>query len=137
MTDILATLFLGLPILASQFLTTFALLGLGVLAYFAVTPFDERNLVRQGNVAAGIVMAATLVALAIPLAATLAASASELDILIWGTVALLIQVLTFVVTSALIRGMRAGIEGGNVAMALVLAGIQLAVALLNAGAMAG
>jgi putative membrane protein len=82
-------------------------------------------------------VAGTLVALAMPLAATLATSFNVLDIVLWGLVALVIQLATFFAATALLRGLRAMIEAGNVAAALVLIGIQLAVALLNAGAMAG
>lgn len=135
--DILSTLFSGLPILVGQFATTLALLGIGFACYNALTPFHEQELVRQGNVAAGVVAAGTLIAIAIPLAATLATSGSTLDILIWGLVALLIQLLTFLATAFLIKDLRAMIEGGNVSAALVLVGIQIAVALLNAGSMAG
>ena len=134
---ILQTLFAGLPILAAQFLTTFALLGIGVAAYFAITPFDERRLVQDGNVAAGVLMGGTVLALSVPLAATLASSASQVDILIWGLVALVIQLLTFFLVSIFIRGLNAQIERGNVAMAIAVVSIQLAVALLNAGSMAG
>ncbi len=134
---ILQTLFAGLPILAVQFLTTFGLLGIGVGAYFAITPFDERRMVREGNVAAGVLLGGTVLALSIPLAATLASSASQLDIFIWGLVALAIQLLTFLGVSVFIKGLRGMIEGGNVAMAVTVVSIQLAVALLNAGSMAG
>ncbi|MBN8905015.1 MAG: hypothetical protein BGO51_10250 [Rhodospirillales bacterium 69-11] len=137
MDGILATLQQGLPVLAGQFAVTLALLGIGIACYMLLTPFDERRLMREGNVAAGIVIAGTLVALAIPLAATLASSTVVLDILLWGLVALVIQLATFTAATALIRGLRAMIEAGNVAAALVLIGIQIAVALLNAGAMAG
>jgi len=134
---ILQTLFAGLPILAVQFLTTFGLLGIGVGAYFAITPFDERRMVREGNVAAGVLLGGTVLALSIPLAATLASSASQMDIFIWGLVALAIQLLTFLGVSVFIKGLRGMIEGGNVAMAVTVVSIQLAVALLNAGSMAG
>ncbi len=137
MDNILATLQQGLPLLIGQFAATLALLGIGIVCYMALTPFDERRLVREGNVAAGVVVAGTLVALAMPLAATLASSVVVLDIVLWGLVALVIQLLTFIAAAALIPGLRTMIEGGNVAAALVLIGIQLAVALLNAGSMAG
>jgi putative membrane protein len=137
MDSILATLQQGLPVLAGQFAVTLALLGIGIACYMLLTPFDERRLIRQGNVAAGIVVAGTLIALAMPLAATLATSALVLDIVLWGLVALVIQLATFVAATVLIRGLRAMIEAGNVAAALVLIGVQIAVALLNAGAMAG
>jgi putative membrane protein len=137
MDSIFSTLQQGLPVLVEQFAVTLALLGIGIACYTLLTPFNERRMVAEGNVAAGIVVAGTLIALAIPLAATLASSTHTLDILLWGLVALIIQLVTFVVATLLIRGLRGMIEAGNVAAALVLIGIQIAVALLNAGAMAG
>ena len=137
MSGILATLGTGLPVLVLQFAVTLALLAIGATVYMALTPFNERELVAAGNTAAGIVLAGTLVALAIPLAATLATSSITLDILIWGVVALVIQLATFRLAALFMPGLRDMIERGNVAAACVLTGIQLAVALLNAGAMAG
>jgi putative membrane protein len=116
---------------------TLALLGVGLGSYMALTPFHEMRLVREGNLAGGIVLTGAVVALAIPLAATLASSLVTLDILLWGMVAVVLQLLAFLLTAALFRGLRAMIEAGNIAAACVVAGIQLAVALINAGAMAG
>jgi putative membrane protein len=137
MDVILDTLRLGLPVLVLQFAVTLALLGIGVALYMAITPFHEMRLIREGNAAAGIVLGASLVALAIPLAATLATSQVTLDIIVWGIVALALQLLTFAVATLLLRGLREMIEAGNLGAAWMLAGLQLAVALLNAGAMAG
>ena len=137
LSTVVATLQAGLPVLLAQFATTLALLALGVGCYVAITPFREWRLVRAGNAAAGVVLAGTVVALAIPLAATLATSPVTLDIALWGLVALALQLLTFGVATLLVRGLRGMIEAGNVAAAFVLVGIQVAVALLNAGAMSG
>ncbi len=137
MDTILETLSTGLPVLLLQLAATLGLLGLGAAIYTAVTPFHEFRLVREGNAAAGISLAGTLVALAIPLAATLATSPVPLDILLWGLVALVVQLLAFLLASRLIPGLRAMIERDNPAAACVLVGVQIAVALLNAGAMAG
>ncbi len=137
MASILDTLWSGLPILVVQLAATLGLLAIGIACYMALTPFHERQLVREGNTAAGIVFMGALVALAIPLAATLATSVVTLDILIWGVVAVVVQLLAFLLTAALFRGLRAMIEADNVGAACVLVGIQLAVALINAGAMAG
>ncbi len=137
MDTIVETLSTGLPVLLIQLAVTLGLLGLGAAIYTAVTPFQEFQLVRAGNVAAGIALAGTVVALAIPLGATLATSLVTLDILVWGLVALIVQLLTFLFASRLIPGLRGMIEADNPAAACVLVGVQLAVALLNAGAMAG
>jgi putative membrane protein len=134
---ILHSLETGLPVLLLHFVTTLALLGAGIACYLAITPFDEWRLVLEGNTAAGVLLAGTIVALAIPLAATLATSAALIDIIIWGAVALLLQLVTFGVAALLIHHLRRLIEGGNVGAALVVVGAQIAVALLNAGAMAG
>lgn len=135
--QILAGLGTGLPVLLLHFATTVLLFLAGAAAYIAVTPLRERELLANGNCAAGIVLGGTLVALAIPLAATLATSLAVIDILIWGVVALVLQIATFAIALLLFRDLRAMIEGGNVAAAATLAAIQIAIALMNAGAMAG
>ena len=137
MDGIIGVLTTGLPVLLAQFAVALALLGAGVFCYNALTPFHEMELVRAGNTAAGIVLGGNFVALAIPLAATLATSLVTLDILVWGLVALLLQLAAFLAASRLIPGLRGMIEEGNSAAACMLVGIQVAVALLNAGAMAG
>lgn len=141
MTDTLLvlwqTLNSGLPILLLHFLTTVALLMLGIGCYALVTPFRERELIRQDNRAAGLVLGGALISFAIPLAATLATSGLWLDIVLWGSVALLLQLLTFMLFILLFRGFRAAIEADNVAAASLLVGVQLAIGLLNAGAMVG
>jgi putative membrane protein len=134
---ILTSLGTGLPVLLLHFVVTLLLLALGVACYVRLTPFQERALIGEGNVAAGIVLAGAIVGLAVPLAATLATSLVLLDIIIWGVIALLLQLVTFAVATLLFRGLRQMIEAGNIAAAVALAGVQLAVALLNAGAMAG
>src|SRR5215813_6454606 len=125
----------GLPMLLLQFLLVLALLVAGIFIYMAVTPFRERELVRRGNPAAATILGGALVALAIPLAALLATTGSLLDILVWGVVALLLQLLTVTIVSHLMRGMRTMIEAGQVAAAIPLVAAQLAIALLNAAAM--
>ena len=135
--NILPTLQSGLPVLLAQFVTALALLGLGSLCYMRLTPFHEAQLIRQGNTAAGVVLMGTLIALSLPVAATLATSHVVLDILIWGLVAMVIQLLVFVAPTRVMRDLPAMIEAGNVAAALLVIGIQLAISILNAGAMMG
>jgi putative membrane protein len=127
----------GLPLLLLHFITTVLLFLGGLGVYVLITPLRERELLAAGNRAAGIVLGGTMVALAIPLAATLVTSSALIDIVIWGAVALILQLVTFGVAVLLFRNLRAMIEGGNVAVATVLAALQLGIALLNAGSMAG
>ena len=84
-TTILPRLGSGLSVLLLHLLTTMALLALGALCYMGVTPFRERTLIAAGNTAAGLLLAGTLIALAIPLAAMLATSHIWLDIVVWAS----------------------------------------------------
>lgn len=136
-TRIFASLGAGVPVLLLHFATTLALLAAGVLIYMAVTPFRERELIRQGNLAAGIMTFGAFLGIAIPLAATLATSGVWLDVVLWGAIAVVLQVVTFLLATLILPGLRHQIEDGNTAAALAMVGVQVAVALLNAGAMAG
>jgi putative membrane protein len=125
----------GLPVLLLQFVICIGLLVVGVAIYTKVTPFHERELLREGNVAAATVLSGAVIALTIPLAALLATTRTVLDIVVWGIVAILLQLVTVVIACHLMRGMRLTIEGGSVAAALPITAAQLAIALLNAAAM--
>ena len=92
---VLDTLISGFPYFISHFGLTLIMLGAGVYIYQKVTPYDELELVRKGNVAASISLAAGILGLAIPLASCLEGSVSLWDIVIWGWVILIIQILAF------------------------------------------
>ncbi len=127
----------GLPVLIGHFLLALALLIIGAKIYTWITPFDEWKEIAAGNPAAALVFAGTLFALAIPIAATLATSSASIDIALWGIVALALQLATFAAASLLLHDLRHMVETRNVAAAMSLVGMQLAVALINAGTMAG
>lgn len=135
--SILTALGTGLPVLLVQLAVTLALLVAGVAVYTRITPFNERQLVADGNPAGGLTLAGSIVALAIPLAATLATSTVILDIVLWGLVALILQLVAFAAAALMIRDLRGQIEAGNMASATALVGVQIGVAVINAAAMAG
>jgi len=125
----------GLPQLLLQFLVAILLLVIGVTVCTKVTRYNERELVRQNITAGGVVYGGNIIALAIPLASLLATTGYILDIVVWGIVALLIQLVTLAVVSLLLGHLKSMIEAGNIAAGLTVAATQIAVALLNAAAM--
>jgi putative membrane protein len=133
--NIVGALDTGLPVLLLQFVVCLILLVVGVAIYTTVTPFHERQLLREGNVAAATVLSGAVIALAIPLAALLATTRAVLDILVWGIVAILLQLVTVVILCHLMKGLRPRIEEGSLAAALPIMAAQLAIALLNAAGM--
>jgi len=137
LTNIVQGLGQGVPILLLNFVVAILLLGVAVAIYTLITPFREHALVMHGNVAAALVFFGAVVALAMPLAAMLAKADLLIDLVIWGIVALLIQLIAFGIACLFLRDLRHQIEAGNVAVAIVLVGGQLAVGLINAAAMSG
>ena len=65
------------------------------VVYVLLTPMKELELLRQGNASAGLALAGVIIGLAIPMASALAFSISVFEQIIWGVVALLIQLLAF------------------------------------------
>ena len=125
----------GLPELLLHFVTVLVLWAIGVGIYTMVTPYHERDLIERGNTAAGIVLAGAIVAIALPLTALLATTGDVVDILVWGVIAVVLQLVTMAMVSLALRGLKRLVEADNMAAAMIVAAAQVAVALLNAAAM--
>lgn len=111
---------------------TLALLIAGCVVHVLLTPMKEMQLIRAGNVSAGISVAAVIVGLAVPMSACLATAESIYDILIWGVVAILLQLLAFRVADLLLRDLPKRIERDEIGAALVLAAVKIAAAMVMA-----
>ncbi len=127
----------ALPVFAAQFAVTLLILVAGVLIYQMLTPHNEAQLIRENNTAAGVAFGAVILSLALPLAMCLARSVSVADIIVWGVVALAIQLGTFFVVRLVFRDLVQRIERGEMASAAALGATHLAVAAINAAAIAG
>ena len=125
----------GLP----AFLLCFAL-GLGLLAvflvvYLAVTPYNEIALIREGNSAAAISLGGSTLGYALPLSRAIAQSVSVVDMLAWGAVALVVQLVVYFVVARVMPRFPEAIKAGRISDATFLAALAIAVGLLNAAAM--
>ncbi|HEY5608831.1 MAG TPA: DUF350 domain-containing protein [Alphaproteobacteria bacterium] len=127
----------GLPVLIIHLAVTTGIFVVGLAAYLWVTPYHELRLVRQGNIAAAITGSGAMLALVVPLGATMANSVSVPDILLWGVVAIVLQLIAFAAVAIVFRQLSQAIERGDIAPALVLAATQLSTGILNAAAMSG
>lgn len=127
----------GFPVLLVQLAATTAFFVVGLAIYVWVTPYREVKLLRDGNVAAAIALSGQMLALAIPLGAMLAHSVNLPDILLWGIVTLILQLIAFAAVALVVRNLPAAIERGEIAPALVLATAQIVAGIFNAAAMSG
>jgi putative membrane protein len=127
----------GIPFLLTHFGVTLVMLVVGVFVYVKITSHDEMALIRDGNSAAAVSLSGAILGLAIPLAFCMANSVNIYDIVIWGVVALVIQLITFLVIDLWLRDLSRKIEDGEVGTAILLVSVKLAVASINAAAISG
>ena len=137
MDPILHSFLNGFPTLLLHFSVTLTMLGTGVWIYQLITPWNEMDLIRQGNTAAATSFSGAILGLAIPLAFCMATSVGILDIIIWGAVALVIQLLTFRLADILLKDLPRRIEEGEMGAAILVVAVKLSVAFINAAAIAG
>ena len=135
MLDTAFTSLAGLPAFAAYFALAIVLLLLFVRLYTWVTPHDEFGLIRANNAAAAIAFAGAIIGFAWPLASAITHSMSLLDCAIWGGVALVVQVLTFVISSAALKQLPQRITQGELAAGMYSAACSVTVGMLNAACM--
>lgn len=132
--------FIGFKAGAVAFLQAFVAAGLFTIAfkyvYQWVTPYNERALIRQGNTAAAIALAGALIGYVLPLASALSHTVSLPEFAAWATLAGVIQIAAFTgVRIVALPDVKTRIESGEVSVGVYLAGISIAVGLLNAACM--
>lgn len=127
----------GFPVLLIHAGATLALLAAGTAAYALLSPWKEIRQIREGNPAACVAFGGVLLGLAAPLAVSLSVSSSTLDILIWGAVAVVMQLLAFRLVDLALAGLPQRVHDGEVPAAVLLVSARLATALVLAAALTG
>ncbi len=108
------------------------LLLIASTVYVLLTPWKELALVRGGNGSAGLALAGAIFGLAIPIASCLASSLNYLDLLVWGIVSLLLQLLAYRLTDIILKDIPARIQNDEAGAAIVLISTKLSVAVILA-----
>ena len=108
-----------------------------VVLYANLTPQRDIALIRGGNSAAALALVGALLGFEVPLASVIAHSAAILDLVVWGIVALVVQLAGFLVVRLVLPHLPQAIEDGNIASAVLLAGVSVSLGILNAACMAG
>lgn len=117
-------------------------LSVGLIAtyaavYMMATAHDELGLIRRNNVAAAIAFAGSMIGYTLPLAIAAQHSATLLVFLVWGCVAIVVQVAIYWFFRLLmLRDVSARIEKGEVAAGILLGAASLAGGIVDAAAMA-
>mgnify|MGYP006120865305 FL=1 len=135
--DALGTFISGAPYILSHLTISSAILALGVLIYVKSTPIKELDLLRKGNLAAGISLSGAFISLALPLSASLSSSMTIPTIIIWGSTAVIIQLFCDRLAGLWIGNIYQRISDGELSAAVALVGIKISVAMLNSAVISG
>ena len=100
--------------------------------YTFITPIDEVLLIRQGNVAATLSLGGAILGFSLVLASCIMHTTGYREFLLWALVALVLQVLAYLVTSGLMKMSKEHIESGNAAFGGLIGTISLSIGALNA-----
>ena len=127
----------GFPTLIVYLLVVTVIYVIGVVIYVRLTPHRELELIQNGNMAAAVTFSALIIGLALPLAACMVNKFGLIDVAVWGTVSLFLQLFLFRLTDAIFQGMPSRIENDEVPAALVLASFKIAGSIVLALAIVG
>ncbi len=133
-----ATTLSTFPNFLIYFVTAVVLTAVFLVLYSSLTPHREIRLIRAGNIAAAITLVGGLLGFVVPLASVIAHSAGLIDVVVWGVIALAVQIGGFIRAARMVLPhLPRAIADGNVSDAIFLGGLSLSLGILDAACMAG
>ena len=127
----------GLPFLISHFLGTCFIFFVGLWVYLKITPFDEFKLIKEGNLAASISLMGASLGIALPLSFCLSSSLNIIDIFVWGSISVLIQLLCYKVVDYILKDLPKRIEDGQISSSILLFSLKISISFINSAAISG
>lgn len=125
----------GIPPFLAYFAVAIVLVLIFVRIYTWMTPHEELALIRANNSAAALAFGGAIIGFALPLSSAITHSQSLLDCAVWGAVALVVQILTFVTLRVVLKQLSERIDSGEMASGIFAATLAIAVGLINAACM--
>lgn len=105
--------------------TSIVLVTIALRIYTAVTPYNDIQLIRDGNKAVAQSLGGTLLGLCIPLAAVIIHTGKLSDLVLWAGIALFMQLLLLVAEAFVFPGMRKRMAEGGEAAGIWLGAMSL------------
>jgi len=133
--DFLAFSLSGFDDFLLYFGLSIAFVAIFAVLYVRVTPYSEIQLIREGNAAAAVSLSGTLVGYTLPLASAVIHSVNPWDMMLWASIALVVQILVFVAVRLMVRDIGRQITEGKVATGVFLGALSLGAGILNAACM--
>lgn len=117
------------------FVAAAALTLIFVVLYTRVTRHNELALIKKNSTAAALAFSGSLIGFALPLASTMINSVTVVEMVLWGLVALIVQVLVYLVIRLPMPRISERIEADEVAAGIWLGSCSIVAGILNAAAM--
>ena len=95
----------------------------------------EIKLIRENNLAASLAFGGSLIGFSLPLASAIANSVALVDCVVWGLIAIVVQIAIFFLVRLPLPKISERIENGETAAGLWLGAASLAGGILNAASM--
>ncbi|HMK43445.1 MAG TPA: DUF350 domain-containing protein [Dissulfurispiraceae bacterium] len=125
----------GLGAFGMYFGVSVLLMLLFACIYAIVTPYREMTLIREGNTAAAASYTGALLGFTIPLGSAVAHSVGLVDMVIWGFIALVIQIAAFCVVRTIFPSIVKDIPNNQTAKGVFLGAVSLSIGVINAACM--
>lgn len=125
----------GLPLFLMFFAIAAALVALYLSLYTLATAHNEFALIRRNVISAAVALGLSLIGFALPLGSAIVHARNIWDCLVWGIVALAVQILVYWLVRLVIPNLSQRIAADEMAAALFLGAASLAAGIVNAAAM--
>ncbi|MDJ1156850.1 DUF350 domain-containing protein [Chelatococcus sp. SYSU_G07232] len=125
----------GLPEFLLYFIVAIGLVGLYLTVYTFATAHNEFELIRRNVISAALSLGLSLLGFALPLSSAIVHAKTVVDCIIWGLVALVVQIVVYWLVRLVLPNLTQRIASGELAAALFLGAASLAAGLINAASM--
>lgn len=129
------TAFTALSDFLAYFLIAVALVGLYLFVYTLATAHNEFALIRQNVVSASLALGLSLIGFALPLSSAIVHAKAVTDCLMWGLVALVVQITVYWLVRLVVPNLSQRIAADEMSSALFLGAASLAAGIINAASM--
>ncbi len=124
-----------LPEFLAFFVVSLVLMIVFVAVYTNVTRHSEIKLIKENSVAAAIAFSGSMIGFALPLASAMISSATILEMIIWGVIALIVQIIVYLLVRLPMPRVSERIEQNEIAAGIWLGAASLTAGILNAASM--
>ena len=125
----------GLPYFLLYFGIAVALVALYLFVYAFVTAHNEFALIRQNVLSAALSLGVSLIGFPPPLSGAIVHARNVLDLILWGLVALAVQIIVYWLVRLVLPNLSERIASGELSSALFLGAASLAAGIINAASM--